>query len=140
MGSKKRIEVIILKPTLKGLEPNFLQDNIAKGIGEDFLFNSKLIPITRVLQLIERNARPVMVNFKRAIPLFLRKEAAAIGDNEFLITRASLVHSRKVNLIQSAMAHGEPDTGMQSHRRANPDLGARSPTWWNSGPPRSKTL
>src|SRR5262245_42193935 len=112
MRSEKRIEVIILELSLQRLEANPLYDHVAEGVGEDLFFNSIAPLNTGVRQLIKRNARLARTMFERAVTLFFRKEATTIGDDESLITRASLVHSWKVNLIQNPMAQCEPDAAI----------------------------
>ena len=140
MRSKKRIEVIVLELTLQRQEPNFLQNNIAIRVSEHF-FLDLVAPLDRCIrQAVQRNSRLPRTDLEAAIPLLFRKELLPIGNKEFLITCAGLVHSREVNLIQNAVAQCEPDTALRRQRGTHSALGARSPTRRDSGPTRSRSF
>jgi len=42
------------------------------------------------------------------VPLFFGEKAGAIGNDQALVARAGLVYPREINLIQDAVAEGEP--------------------------------
>jgi hypothetical protein len=50
--------------------------------------------------------RPVL---KRAVPLFLRKELAAVSYDKSHVAGAGLIDSREVNLVENSVTNREPD-------------------------------
>src|SRR5438270_13494201 len=99
MWSQKRVEMVVRKSTLQGQKANFLQDHIAIRIGEDLLLYLIASVNGRIGEAVKWNSGLPGHTFEGAIPLLFRKVLPTISNKEFLITRASLVHSRKVNLI-----------------------------------------
>src|SRR5579862_901002 len=99
MGRKQRIEVIIRKLTLQGLETHLLQHYIAIRIGENFFANAVAPAVLGIDEFVAWNAgleRPIL---KGTMTFFLGKERFAVGNEESEVAGASLVNPWKVNFV-----------------------------------------
>jgi hypothetical protein len=96
--------MIVGQLALYRFKANSLQHHIAVWIGENFLVNAIASAVARVRQFVSRNSRLEETILKGAVPFLFRKKITAVCDNESHVARAGLIHSRKVNFIQNAVA------------------------------------
>ena len=131
------MDVIIRQCPLQRLESNLLQDHVSVRIGQDLLLDSITALVAGIDQLVYGNSRLAGTVFKFAVPLFFGEKAAAIGNDQALVARTGLVYSREINFIQDPVAQGEPHATVPAKSSTDTRFGTRSPSWLNSGPPRS---
>src|SRR3984885_12978427 len=123
------------QPCLGGIfEANVQNDRVATRVREHAIDHPESPAGMRARQAESGN--PVFDAFddRLAVALDLGEESSPVGDDEPEVADASLVNTWIVDLVDDAMADGEPDAAPLAERCADPVLGARGPTRWNSRP------
>ena len=115
---------IIGQHTLQRFKTNLLQHHVAIGIAEYLFVNAISARNVSVGQLVHRDAGFAGTVFERAMPLFFRKEFAPVGHDESHIACAGLIHARKVDFIENAVAQRKPDFAVLIERRADAGFSA----------------
>src|SRR5690242_21403739 len=101
MRGKQRIEPIIGELAFQWFKADFLHDNVAIRIAENFFVNFVASLIFRVKQLIDRHARLERHIFETAMAFLFRKKSGAVSDEQTLVTGAGLIYPWKIDLIQN---------------------------------------
>ena len=109
MRREQGVEAIIGELSLQRFEANLLQNHVAVRIGEDLLVNPVAATAIGVGQFKGGDAGLEGLVLEGAMPFFLGEEVPSVGDDEAEVASASLIDPREVNLIQNAVAGGEPD-------------------------------
>ena len=138
MGSQQRVQAIIRKRALQRHEADFLQHDVAIRIGEDFFLDPVASLQFGVGQFVNWNAGFERHILEFAVALLFGEKAGAVGDDQTLVAGASLVHAWEIDLVQDAMAQGEPYPAVLVERGTHSAFGARSPARSNSRPARRK--
>src|SRR5438477_7348443 len=134
---KQSVKVVVGKSALQGFEADSLKNDVAVGIGEDFLVDAIASAVARVGQFEDGYAGLAGTAFEGAVALLFGKEITAVGDNESHVAGAGLVDPGKINFVENAMAQREPDFAVLVEGCAGTHFGARGPTRRNARPSRS---
>ncbi len=90
------------------LQPDELQQGGVAGVG-DHALDDAVAPIdVGVGKLVGGDAVLQRFDNETAISFFFREEPAVVGDQQAEIAGAGLIDARVVDLVQDAVAEGEP--------------------------------
>ena len=99
VGREQGVKVIIGELSLQRFETDFLQQDVAVRIGENFLVDAVAGADFGVDQFESRDAGFEGTALESAVAFLLRKERLAIGDQEAEVASAGLVDPREVHFI-----------------------------------------
>src|SRR6185437_4147472 len=119
---QQRIQVVILEFSLQGRETSSLHDRVAMRRCDDLFFDPVSPLAASVDQLISRNACYGKRDFVLCVPLFLREEVLAVGDDQTKIAGARIIQARVVDLIENAVAESEPNPTRRVESRTHAAL------------------
>src|SRR5437773_11201488 len=140
MRGKQPVKPIIGKLAFQRFKANFLYDNVAVGIAENFFVDFVSALIFGVGQFVDRHARLERHIFEPAMAFLFRNKSGAVSDQQALVAGAGLIYPRKIDLIQNSMTEREPYPAVLVERRAHSGFCARRPARRNARPPGSITF
>ena len=140
MRGEQRVEPIISQLAFQRFKTNFLHNNVAVGIAENFFVDFVTALIFGVGQFVDRHARLERHIFEPAMAFLFRKKSGAVSDQQALVAGAGLIYPRKIDLIQNSMTEREPYPAVLVERRAHSGFCARRPARRNARPPGSITF
>jgi hypothetical protein len=126
------MQVIIRQGALSRAEPDSPQYGVPPGIGHNLLFDLVATLAAGVKQPEGRHPVCQPLHLMIGITLFLGEKVSAVGDNQTHVAGAGLVNARVVNLVENAVAQGEPNTALVAECRTHAGLGAGCPARRNS--------
>lgn len=134
MRRQQGIHAIVLQLAAQWFELDFLQNYIPVGVSYDFFGDP--IPLFQrcIHHTIGRNSGCHLRDRRFGMAFFFGKEVLAVCNQKLLIARAGVVHPRKVDLIENAVAKCEPNLTMQVKGCADARFRAGSPTRLNTRP------
>lgn len=130
--------MVIAQRSLQRHKPRTLEQHVALRVGDHFLLDPVAALRTCVHQAIGRRALGQPGDLMHSLAFLFGEEFAAIGDDEAQIACAGLIYAWVVDLIEYAMAQGEPDATERRQRRADAVLGTGGPLRRDAGPARSR--
>src|SRR5438309_11664146 len=108
MRGKQPVKPIIGKLAFQRFKANFLHDNVAVGIAENFFVDFVTALIFGVGQFVDRHARLERHIFEPAMAFLFRKKWGAVSDELALVAGAGLTYLLKIDLIQNSMTSRDP--------------------------------
>ena len=118
------------------LQADLHQHRAAARVGDDALEDAKPAAAMLARQKESGNAVLERLDGALAVTLHLGEEARAVGDDQAEVANAGLIDARVIDLVENAVADGEPDAARVGEGRADAALGARGPARLDPGPPR----
>ena len=109
------------------LEGHLLDQHLATRIGEDLLLDAPAPVTGGVEQVVGRHAMFEHADLMVGVALFFGEIAVRPGDEKAEIAGAGGVDAGIVDLVENAVAEGEPQPACRRARRAHAHLGARGP-------------
>ena len=134
MRCEQNVKAIVARRALQRHEARALQHDRPRRVGQDLLFDAIAALEAGVRQPERRDPVGQPRDLMSGMALLLRDETAAIGDDEAQVAGAGLVHAWIVDLVEDAVAHGEPDAALAGGCRAHTRLGAGRPARVDAGP------
>lgn len=134
VGREQGVQAVVGGLTLQRLEPNFLQNNVTVGVGENFLMNAVAAVDFGIDKFEGGDAGFEGLVFEGTVALFFGEEVASVGDEETEVTGAGLIDPRKIDFVQDAVTNGEPDLTVLVQGCASAGFGAGGPARGNAGP------
>jgi hypothetical protein len=128
------VKVIVRKGPLGWRELHSLQHDVVPGIGHYVFLDGVLPLLARVGQPVCRASGHGILDLVFGVALFLRKEILPVGDDQAQVADARLIHAGVVDLVQDAVANGEPHAAAVAQGGAHSTLGAGRPARWNTRP------
>ena len=95
--------------TIQHLQPDLLQHDVVARVGDDVLDDAEPAAEMGVDDQEGGDAVLQPAGLEAAVALFLGEEAGAVGDDQAEIAGAGLVDPRVVDLVEDAVAEGEPN-------------------------------
>src|SRR2546423_15667297 len=83
-------------------------------------------------QAIKQRALFRVVDFMLEIAPFFVKKSFTVSDEKLQIASIGAIHIRIINLVDDAVAEGEPNAATGVVRRADALLGAAGPAWFDA--------
>ena len=133
MGREKGEQAQARRPEV--FKTDLHQHRIAARIGDNPLDQPEAAIAMRARQQKRRDAVFERLHDRDAIALLLGEETLSVRDDQAEVADAGLIDARIVDLVENAVADGEPDAARFRERRADPALGARGPSGSNSRRP-----
>ena len=124
MRREQAVEAVVLESAFERRELDFLENDVAVGIGEDVLLDAIATVQRGVHQPVSGNAFRQLTDARSGMTLLFGKVVGPVGDEQTLISGAGLIDAREVDLIKNAVAGGEPNLAVQVERGAHAGLGA----------------
>src|SRR6266496_3682735 len=118
MRRKQCEKAVTRKAAPEGFEPDPLQHHIAVWVAKDFFADAVTARQIRIGQLKRRDTRRKWPVLEPAVPLFFGEESQPVGHDKAHIASAGLIHPRKIDLVQNAVAQREPHFAMLIERSA----------------------
>src|ERR1700685_4527710 len=100
MWREQREEAIVGELALQSFEANFLQYDVAIGIGKNFFMNAVASGGFRIDEFKRGDAGLEGFVFEVAMALFFGEVIAAVGYHETHVPSAGLVDARIINFVQ----------------------------------------
>ena len=140
MRRQQGVKPVITEAALQRAEDDALQHHLAPGIGKDGLVDAEAAVARGVGERETRHALGELAQHAGGIALFLGEIVAPIGDDEAEIAGAGVVDAGIIDLVEDAVAEGEPDPALGRERGADAALGARGPARGNARRARRRPL
>ena len=124
MRRQQSKEAVVPELPLKRGETDFLEYNIAIGIGKDFFMDAIASVDVCVGQLKGGDPGFERSILEGAVAFFFGEKIAAISYDESEITGTSLIDARKIDFVENAVTHCEPDFAVLVKSRTRAGFGA----------------
>jgi hypothetical protein len=99
-----------------------LQDHVALRVGDDALHDPVAFLDAGVGEPVGRHAVFQRGHAMMRVPLLLGEEGAPVRHQHAEVARACLIHARVIDLVENAVANGEPDPAQRGERGADAGL------------------
>lgn len=114
-------------------ETNFLQEDVAVRVGEDFFVNAIVAVDFGVDEFEGGDARLEGGVLECAVAFFFREIIASVGDQQAEIAGAGLIDAGKIHFVDNSVTGSEPDLAMLVQGGASSGFGAGSPARRDAG-------
>src|SRR5487761_26820 len=132
MRCKQGVKAVIVRRATLSFEADTLEDNVAVRIGKHELFDDIASVTRRIAQYEGGHAIVHRLDDAHGVALLFREIALAVRDDEAEIAGARVVYAGIVDLIEDAMAQGEPDAARGGGCGPDPAFRARGPARGNA--------
>src|SRR5487761_26004 len=132
MQCQQAMKTIVVHRAAPSCEADTLEDNVAVRIGKHELFDDIASVTRRIAQYEGGHAIVHRLDDAHGVALLFREIALAVRDDEAEIAGARVVYAGIVDLIENAMAQGEPDAARDGGCGPDPAFRARRPARGNA--------
>jgi len=129
------VDPIIARLALQRDEPDALQERVARRVGENLLLDPIAALPARIRQSIRGDSLREILLDRLGVPLLFREEPTGTGHDQSQVSSAREVRVGIIDLVEDAVAEGDPDPAGSCRRAPDPALGARCPPGRDSGMP-----